>query len=123
MIVGIVGLTVCVATFVALMIGLNTLLDGVMYRTVAERLRSPYYLGFWAGGIAISGAFVGFSGLLIRDRWIRWAVGSQIVATRCLNCEYSLLGLTPDAGCVLCPECGQRTNLEERGITAQELLA
>jgi len=123
MIVGAFGVAVCVATFIALMIGLNTVLDGVMYRTVAERLRSPYYLGFWAGGIAISGAFVGFSGLLIRDRWIRWAVGSQIVATRCLNCEYSLLGLTPDAGCVLCPECGQRTNLEERGITAQELLA
>lgn len=123
MIVGVIGLTVCIATFVALLIGLNTLLDGVFYRTVAERLRSPYYLWLWAGGIAASGAFVGFSGLLIRDRWIRWAVASQIVAARCLNCEYSLLGLTPDAGFVLCPECGQQANLQERGITAEELLA
>jgi len=123
MIVGTVGLAVCTAALIALIIGFNRMLDVVMYPTVADRLRSPYYLWLWAGGIASSGMFVGLCGLLVRDRWIRWAVSSQIVAARCLNCEYSLLGLTPQSGLVLCPECGQQTNLEERGLTAAELLA
>ena len=121
--VGAVGLAACVATLIALVIGLNTLLDGVIYRSVAERIRSPYYLWFWGGGIALSGMFVGLCGLQIRDRWIRWAVASQIIAAQCLNCEYSLFGLTPESGFVQCPECGQLANLKERGITPEELLA
>lgn len=105
------------------MVGLNALLDGVLYQTVPERLRSPYYLWLRAGGIALSGAFVGFTGLMIRDRWLRWAVASQIVEARCLDCQYSLLGLSAVEDVVVCPECGGLTNLRERGLTPEELLA
>ncbi len=59
--------------------------------------------------------------LLIRDAWLRRAIQRHIDLARCPKCEYSLLGLPVEAGCVQCPECGRRSSLGELGITEEQL--
>lgn len=55
------------------------------------------------------------------------AIGSR-VDVRCGRCGYILAGLPevlpiPKGGTVLCPECGKVTDLDERGLTAADLLS
>lgn len=73
------------------------------------------------GGVSItilSGALVG---LVIRDRWVRWAVGQQLDAARCPACRYSLLGIPPVEGAITCPECGDGRRVEDLALTAEQV--
>jgi hypothetical protein len=73
------------------------------------------------GGVSLtilSGALVG---LMIRDRWVRWAVGQQIDAARCPACRYSLLGIPPVEGVITCPECGDGRRVADLSLTAAQV--
>ncbi len=65
-------------------------------------------------------ALVGF---LIRDLWLRWAIGRRLRLARCTGCNYSLLGLSVLDGRVRCPECGHVTRLSDRGLQPADILA
>lgn len=65
----------------------------------------------------MSGALVA---LLIRDRWLRWAISEQIDAARCPACRYSLLGLAAADGIITCPECGEGRAIEELALSPDE---
>ncbi len=72
------------------------------------------------GSTIVAGAL---SALLVRDRWLRWAVGEQIDAARCPDCGYALLGLPVIDDALTCPECGHRHWLPELDLTAEQVLA
>ncbi len=63
-------------------------------------------------------------GLMIRDVWLRWAVRKELAQTRCLRCDYQLIGLPVHSGVVRCPECGMDNKLyvqvpaAPQGVTA-----
>ncbi len=80
--------------------------------------------------LLISAAFIvlpflasGLLALLIKDRWLRWAIRDQIKVSRCPSCAYLLLGLTVSDGAITCPECGMRLILKDIGLTPEDLLA
>src|SRR5690606_22257815 len=66
----------------------------------------------------MSGAVIG---LLIRDRWLRWAVGQQIDAARCPACRYTLLGIPAVEGIITCPECGAGRRVEDLDLSPEQV--
>ncbi|MBX3388740.1 MAG: hypothetical protein KF691_04735 [Phycisphaeraceae bacterium] len=119
----IVGVAFCITLLIALLVGENFLLRSVLFPNRAVQIRSNSFDVWHAMAVGVCVFATLLCGLYIRDRWLRWAVSTQIVAARCLNCQYSLLGLIVENGEVLCPECGHRTDLAAQGLKAEELLA
>lgn len=75
-------------------------------------------------GIVMLLLFCGCIAVLVaRDRWLIWTITRRIRQAACQGCGYSLLGLTPMAGVVMCPECNQPYDLLAAGMTEADLLA
>lgn len=72
-------------------------------------------------GIAAFGT--GICGLLMRDKWLRWMIRSELKCAQCPGCDYSLLGLRVEEDVVICPECGNSCRLEAMGLTPADLIA
>lgn len=70
--------------------------------------------------------FPAFAGLMTRDAFLRRnlsiALHDYIERVRCLKCQYILIGLPAESGCVTCAECGHAMTLESLGATEQDLL-
>jgi hypothetical protein len=60
--------------------------------------------------------------MLLRDTGLRWAIDLRLQGARCPSCSYSLLGLDVRDGIVVCPECGRRERLGDRGLSARHIL-
>jgi hypothetical protein len=95
----------------------------LMFRAVGAPLMTPgigsiillvYYSVLVAVPIVAS--------LMARDWWLRRAVALRLRSARCPKCEYSLLGLPVQRDAVLCPECGERVDLESHGLTIDDVL-
>jgi hypothetical protein len=61
--------------------------------------------------------------LIARDRWLIRTITRRIHHASCAGCGYSMLGLTPTDGIVMCPECNQPFDLRAAGMTPEDLLA
>ena len=61
------------------------------------------------------------AGLLVRDRWLRWAIGRELRQSTCPGCEYQLLGLRAVGTNVRCPECGMETRLDLLNLSDADL--
>lgn len=88
--------------------------------------------GGWLGGssVTVPLALLGFSGvvlvalivgLLMRDAWLRWAIGMELRRSTCPGCEYQLLGLKAAAGVVRCPECGMESRTDLLQLSEADL--
>lgn len=73
--------------------------------------------------IVTSFACSGIAALILKDRWLRWAIKRQITSSRCPRCQYVLLGLAVHDGVVTCPECGMSLVLADIGLTPAGLLS
>jgi hypothetical protein len=60
-------------------------------------------------------------GLLIRDRWLRWAIGQQIDAARRPARRYSLLGIPTGERVITCPECGVGRDVADLSLSPEQL--
>ncbi len=62
---------------------------------------------------------------LVRDRWLRHSILSQLRTTDCSGCGYQLIGLTIQEAdgvkFVTCPECGNHTMLNTGHITEADI--
>lgn len=118
------GVVLCLFEFVVLLWLTNFVVNGVMFPdNNARPATDGWYVFCLMSGIALSGLLSFFTGMLIRDRWLHWAISTQVVAAKCFDCGYSLLGLEVRDGHVACPECGRRAELRERGLEPQDLLS
>ena len=61
------------------------------------------------------------AGLLLRDVWLRWAIGRELRRSTCPKCEYQLLGLRVVGTNVRCPECGMETRLDLLNLSDADL--
>lgn len=81
----------------------------------------------WRLGVALIFMVVGVGiptvgGLVLRDVWLRSAVRKQLGRCACPVCDYSMLGLQPTEGAVVCPECGTRHTLSRLGLSNADIL-
>jgi hypothetical protein len=61
--------------------------------------------------------------LMVRDTWLRRMIRRQLERCMCPSCRYSLLGLRPANGSVVCPECGAKHELASMGLEPADILA
>ena len=61
--------------------------------------------------------------LMVRDAWLRRMIQRQLERCVCPSCRYSLLGLRPVDGSVVCPECGAKHELASMGLEPADILA
>ncbi len=113
-------LTIAMVGGLTFFLGLFSVLD-----TYAKPLRQ---LDMWPAAqilliAVVLTALVYLAAFLPRDKWIRSVIANRLRSTRCLSCNYSLLGLDIRQGMVECPECGCRSSIADRGLTAEDLLA
>jgi DNA-directed RNA polymerase subunit RPC12/RpoP len=93
--------------------------EEMMYMTRASpRLDVLIAMAMAVAGAGPSGMFF----LIVRDRWLRWALRRHIKSAKCPGCGYLLLGLQVQDGAVVCPECGDRLMLTDLGLTPESLL-
>jgi DNA-directed RNA polymerase subunit RPC12/RpoP len=114
-----------VAGFVSLVMAVVALIltmqfvEEMMYMTRASpRLDVLIAMAMAVAGAGPSGMFF----LIVRDRWLRWALRRHIKSAKCPGCGYLLLGLQVQDGAVVCPECGDRLMLTDLGLTPESLL-
>lgn len=74
----------------------------------------------WLSVPIVSGAIAAFS---IRDIWVKKIVLERLRGVQCAGCSYSLLGLVVVDGGVVCPECGDRFDLEMRGVSCADMMS
>jgi hypothetical protein len=72
-------------------------------------------------GCCIAAAIALVVGLVMRDAWLRWAIGIELRRSTCPGCEYQLLGLKAVAGCVRCPECGMDSRVDLLRLANEDL--
>jgi hypothetical protein len=117
-------LTVSLIPFCIVGIAGTLVLVGVVSAAIGDRPDADTAL-------VVLGALALFVGLLwppitwlvVRDKWLRGAIGRRIKHCTCLRCHYSLLGLPVANGKVVCPECGATHALADMGLTATDILA
>jgi len=120
---GLLAAFVAVAGTVLLIVILKTCVWWILGAAGGGRVR-PSDEGFGFLLVLPPSFLVGpVAGLLIRDAWLRNTINTKITTTNCPQCRYSLLGLAPADGAILCPECGCRLNLAVLGMSPQDFLA
>ncbi len=76
------------------------------------------------GGWVLLSAAPGLLGaLVLRDLMLRRVIRGQLSSTRCMRCDYSLLGLPVREGVVTCSECGEVAGLTDRALAPEDLLS
>ena len=96
------------------------ILTGIVHESTSGSLASEL-MGVATVFIAwIVGAVIG---MLWYEQWLRKTILGRLKMLNCASCQYSLLGLEPRDGGIICPECGQRFDLAERGLTPEDLIA
>jgi len=85
------------------------------------------FLGLLLMSLLLTGVlwFPVLCAFLVRDRWLRHSILSQLKTTDCAGCGYQLIGLTiqeaDDVKFVTCPECGNHTKLNTGHITEADI--
>jgi len=85
------------------------------------------FLGLLLMSLLLTGVlwFPVLCAFLVRDRWLRHSILSQLKTTDCAGCGYQLIGLTiqeaDDVKFVICPECGNHTTLNTGHITEADI--
>lgn len=102
-------------------------LNGVEELASSARGGFMAFLGLFLMSLLMTGVlwFPVLCAFLVRDRWLRHSILSQLKATNCFGCGYQLIGLTiqgaGDVKFVTCPECGKRSTLNTGHITEADI--
>lgn len=63
------------------------------------------------------------AGLLVRDRWLAWAMSKHASDAKCHDCEYSFAGVPIEEQRITCPECGQcAVVVKARGVIPERMM-
>jgi len=47
------------------------------------------------------------TGLMVRDRWLKWALSRHVSQSHCHECQYPFLDIPVERERLTCPECGE----------------
>ncbi|HYE62726.1 MAG TPA: hypothetical protein VD997_12090 [Phycisphaerales bacterium] len=82
---------------------------------VVEDIAKTAFIAFLALGCSLTM-------LVVRDRWLIHTITRKVQKAACAGCGYSLLGLQPDHGVVVCPECSTPLHLRDAGLSEEDLM-